>query len=191
MPSQLIPSWAEIVRSLSGAWRLLLLDPSDMRRFDVSIGGFWRSFFAAVLVAPLYILRGWIDPGTGTEAATASVGPALETVVTYILVWGAFPVAMIFIARLLDLRHAYVGFIVALNWARVLQAILLVAVSGAAALAGAPSDFLTLTAIAAVLAYQWVVTRAALATSGAVAAALVIIDALLESLIVAAGVALR
>ena len=189
MPTSLIPSWAEIVRSLNGAWRLLLLDASGMGRFDVSTGGFWRSFFAAVLVAPLYILRGLIDPAAA-EADAAGLGPALGAVLTYVLVWAAFPIAMIFIARFLDLCQAYVGFIVALNWARVLQAVLLVAVSGAAGLAGAPSDFLTLTAIAAVLAYQWVVTRTALATTGTVAAALVIIDALLESLIVAAGVAL-
>ncbi len=189
MPSSLIPSSAEIVRSLNGAWRLLLLDPSGMGRFDASIGGFWRSFFAAVLVAPLYILRGLIDP-LAAEAEASGIGPALTAVLTYVLVWVAFPITMIFIARFLDLRQAYVGFIVALNWARVLQAVLLVAVSGAAALAGTPSDFLTLTAIAAVLVYQWVVTKTALATSGTVAAALVIIDALLESLIVATGVAL-
>ena len=91
---------------------------------------------------------------------------------------------------LLDLRGAYLGFIVALNWARVLQAVLLVMVSGAAAAAGAPSDFLTLTAIGAVLAYQWVVTRTALATTGPIAAALVIIDTLLESLIVATAMAI-
>ena len=188
MPTSLIPSWAEIVRSLSGAWQLLLLDAGGMARFEVSVGGFWRSFFAAVIVAPLYILRGVIDPSA--EAEAAGVGRALATVFTYVSVWAAFPIAMIFIARFLDLRNAYVRFIVALNWARVLQAVLLVTVSGAAALAGTPSDFLTITAIAAVLAYQWVVTRTALGTTGATAAALVIIDALLESLIVAAGVAL-
>jgi hypothetical protein len=189
MPSPLIPSWSEINRSLSGAWRLLLLDPAGMGRFDISIGGFWRSFFAAVLVAPLYALRAMVDPAPA-EAEAAGVGHALATVVTYVLAWAAFPVAMIYIARFLDLRGTYVGFIVALNWARVLQAVLLVGVSSAAALAGAPSDFLTLTAIAAVLAYQWVVTKTALATTGTIAAALVIIDALMESLIVAAAAAL-
>ena len=189
MPSSLIPSWAEIARSLSGAWRLLLLDTTGMNRFDVSIGGFWRSFFAAVLVAPLYALRGLIDPAA-SEAEAAGVGGALAAVLTYVLVWAAFPIAMIFIARFLDLRKAYIGFIVALNWARVLQAVLLAAVSGTAALVGAPSDFLTVTALAAVLAYQWVVTRTALATTAIIAAALVIIDALLDLTIVAAAVAL-
>ena len=189
MPSSLIPSRAEIARSLTGAWRLLLLDPGAMRQFDISIGGFWRSFFAALLVAPLYVLRGLLDPAA-IEVEAAGVGHAVGQVLAYVLAWAAFPVAMIFIARFLDLRSAYVGFIVALNWARVLQAVLLVAVSGAAAVAGAGSDFLTVTAIGAVLAYQWVVTRTALATTGPVAAALVIIDALLESLIVATTVAI-
>ena len=189
MPSSLIPSRAEIARSLTGAWRLLLLDPGAMRLFDISIGGFRRSFFAALLVAPLYVLRGLLDPVV-IEAEAAGVGHGLGQVLAYVLAWAAFPVAMIFIARLLDLRGAYLGFIVALNWARVLEAVLLVMVSGAAAAAGAPSDFLTLTAIGAVLAYQWVVTRTALATTGPIAAALVIIDTLLESLIVATAMAI-
>lgn len=184
MPTSLIPSRVEIARSLTGAWRLLLLDPGAMGQFDVSIGGFRRSFFAAILVAPLYVVRGYLDPAA-IEVEAAGVGHAVAQVIAYVLAWAAFPVAMIFIARFLDLRGAYVGFIVALNWARVLQAVLLLAVSGAAAVAGAPSDFLTVTAFGAVLAYQWVVTRTALATTGLTAAALVIIDALLESLTVA------
>ena len=190
MPSSLIPSRAEIARSLTGAWRLLLLDPGAMRWFDISLGGFWRSFFAALLVAPLYVLRGLLEPAA-IEVEAAGVGHAVGQVLAYVLAWAAFPVAMIFIARFLDLRSAYVGFIVALNWARVLQAVLLVAVSGAAAVAGAASDFLMVTAIGVVLAYQWVVTRTALSTTGPVAAALVIIDALLESLIVATTVAIE
>ena len=52
---------AEIERSLTGAWRLFLGKPDAMRFFDASVEGFWRSFGAIVLVAPLYALTALAD----------------------------------------------------------------------------------------------------------------------------------
>ena len=47
-----MPDHDSVIRSIYGAWRLALLDPSGLNWFDVSIEGFWRSFFAAAIVAP-------------------------------------------------------------------------------------------------------------------------------------------
>ncbi len=52
---------AEIERSLRGAWRLFLGKPDAMRFFDASVDGFWRSFRAIILVAPLYALTALAD----------------------------------------------------------------------------------------------------------------------------------
>ena len=52
---------AEIERSLTGAWRLFLGKPDAMRQFDSSVDGFWRSFRAIVLIAPLYALTALAD----------------------------------------------------------------------------------------------------------------------------------
>ena len=52
---------AEIARSLTGAWRLFLGRPDAMRFFDTSVDGFWRSFRAIILVAPLYALTALAD----------------------------------------------------------------------------------------------------------------------------------
>ena len=51
-----MPPKQEIVASLYGAWRLMRLDPTGMTYFNLSADGFWRSFFAAVIVAPAYVL---------------------------------------------------------------------------------------------------------------------------------------
>ena len=51
-----MPDRDEIVRSLTGAWRLFLDRPDAMRFFDVSVDGFWRSFAAVVLILPAYAL---------------------------------------------------------------------------------------------------------------------------------------
>ena len=48
----MIPDQQEVIRSIYGAWRLPWLDRSGMGHFNLSVDGFWRSFFAAVLVAP-------------------------------------------------------------------------------------------------------------------------------------------
>ena len=50
--TRLMPDRAEVLRSLYGAYRLAFLDQSGMAHFNLSVDGFWRSFFAAVLVAP-------------------------------------------------------------------------------------------------------------------------------------------
>ena len=52
----MIPSVTEIAYALYGAWRLARLDSGGMGYFDRSIAGFWKSFFAALLVAPGHIL---------------------------------------------------------------------------------------------------------------------------------------
>ena len=39
-----LPSFGEITRSLSGAWRLFLNRADAMRLFDASLGGFWLVF---------------------------------------------------------------------------------------------------------------------------------------------------
>ena len=46
----------EVVAALYGAYRLARFDPSGLALFDATIAGFSRSFFAAVLVAPVYLV---------------------------------------------------------------------------------------------------------------------------------------
>ncbi len=50
-----MPDVAFFTRSLTGALRLARFDAGGMAAFDVSFEGFWRSFWAAGLVLPLYI----------------------------------------------------------------------------------------------------------------------------------------
>jgi hypothetical protein len=51
-----MPSYAEIQRALQGAWLLARGDTRGMGLFDLSVEGFWRSFAAALLAAPAYVL---------------------------------------------------------------------------------------------------------------------------------------
>ena len=41
---------------MTGALRLAQMDRGGLAFFDRSVAGFWRSFYAAALVLPIYIL---------------------------------------------------------------------------------------------------------------------------------------
>ena len=175
----MIPDQHEIVRSLFGAFRLARLDGRGMGYFNLSIEGFWRSFFAAAIVAPGYALL------VAQKLATwpATVDPALAVLIeaaAYALSWIAFPVAAVFLTTMLGLSRNYVPLIVAANWAEVLQFALFLLVMLATLLlpAGVRGPVLV-AVIGAILAYEWFVARTALATTGGVAVGIVLVDLLL------------
>jgi len=160
----LIPSTREIVYGLFGAWRLALLDRGGMAYFDASVGGFWKSFFAAALVAPGYAILVALEPG-----ALATTGSGLRLVLihllTYSLSWTVFPVVVHPICQAMDRDAAYIPFIVAFNWAKVVQMfaylpVVLIVWSGI--LPEALASLLNGGIYIALLGYQWFVTRTAL-----------------------------
>jgi hypothetical protein len=175
-----MPTYPEIVRSVQAAWLLARGETRGMALFDVSVDGFWRSFAAALVVAPAYLLvlldqyrlLGWPEHPWGT---------AVAELVSYLLGWLAFPLAAIPLTRLLGLSARYVPLIVANNWSAVVQ----VALYTAVVLVGTilPAELRTLALFAAtitVLAYQWFVIRTSLATTGFTALGLVVVDVLLS-----------
>ena len=178
-----MPDRAEVVRSLYGAYRLAFLDQSGLAHFNLSIEGFWRSFFAAVLVAPgfaVLILQKLVARPDAFDPGWAM----LVQILAYGLSWAAFPLAAVVLTRLLGLSHNYVPLIVALNWGAVLQVIaFLSAVVLGLALPGVLEGLIMLIVTGGILFYQWFVTRSALQTTGGVALMLVLIDLVLNSAI--------
>ncbi|NQV84331.1 MAG: hypothetical protein HQ494_10980 [Rhodospirillales bacterium] len=179
-----MPSARDILAALYGAYRLARFDVSGHNYFDTSTTGFWRSFFAAVLIAPFYFL---ILHFRYAEFADTSFFRfvALETI-AYIIAWVAFPLFMSSLVREIDRTENYVPFIVAYNWSSVWQNALflpieLFAITGV--LPSAAASLLGLFALAAIIAYVWFVTRTALGVSGPMAAAIVGIDFLISILI--------
>ncbi len=179
-----MPTWPEISRSVYGAWRLAHLDAGGMAYFDLSIGGFWRSFGAAAVTLPLYIYFVAVT-FEGTDA-TMSVF-VLVKALAYAVGWIALPVVMIGLAPLLGLSARYIDFIVVTNWGSVLRSALFVPINTLAGFGDAATGFgamLYFVTMAAALAYQWFITRTSLQTNGVTASGLVIVDLLLGFLIV-------
>jgi hypothetical protein len=178
-----MPDREEIWSALFGAYRLAWFEPSGMTHFNLTFDGFWRSFFAAVLVAPAYAIL--VGMEVAAEPKPLDLGVlALTESIGYILAWAAFPLAAIVLTRLLGLGRNYVALIVALNWTAVLQTALFVAVVllGPLLPSGLGTLLITLTT-GAILVYQWFVIRTALQTTGGIALMLLLVDLVITSTI--------
>ena len=176
-----MPTGTEIGRSIYGAWRLLLLDPTGVQWFELSIEGFWRSFFAAALIAPVYAIMVVIDAGDAlAEIDTGAI--VLVKGIAYGLTWIVFPVVMIFLCRLLGLTETYIPYIIALNWSAIIQTAIffpLALLSTTGALSVGIAAPLTFVVTLGLLFYQWFIARNVLQAGPFGAIALVLLDLLL------------
>jgi len=178
-----MPDRQEIVHAIYGAWLLARMDRAGMAHFNISFEGFWRSFFAAVIVAPGYAIL-VADKLAGREEAFNPGWVFVVQGVAYVVGWAAFPLVAIGVTALLNLSHNYVPMIIAANWAAVIQvALFLAALFLTFILPGVLSGLLLTVATIAILFYQWFVLRTALDTTGGIALALVLVDLLLNAVI--------
>ena len=187
---------AEVVRSVRGAFRIAMLDADAPKWFNLSIEGFWRSFLAPVMLAPFYLGIILYDAGAGAAAAGAEAaadaaepdGLVLLRVLSFALGWIAYPLAMIPIARMLQLGGAYVPYIIMWNWSAVPQAALMVpALLAVEFMEPRAAGLLFMSAMLTVLFYGYLVARAGLRCAPATAAGVVVLDLVL-SLLINAGV---
>jgi hypothetical protein len=170
-----MPTRAEIVGALYGAYLLARLDPSGMDYFNRSIDGFWRSFAAALLVAPPFFAIILMRNGE----AYSGVDPAwflIVEAVRYAVGWVVFPIIMVLVARFLSLSHVYVDFIVAYNWCQVPIVFVFLPVAALSALGILPAGLTALINLGffiLVYVYLWFVARTALDVEWYVALAVV------------------
>ncbi len=177
---------SEVAHGIYGAWRLAHFDQTGMTYLDKSIDGFWKSFFAAVIVLPAFIVLLALARDSQPEAMTGA--PIVRVVfieaIAYVLAWVAFPLMMVVVADLLDRRERYIGFIVAANWSSVIQvAVLLPAAAIFAASGGAPALLLYVAVWGAILVYAWFIAKTAMDLTGLAAAGLVLLSVIIEMLI--------
>src|SRR5262249_10244739 len=100
----------EVSFGMYGAWRLALLDRGAMLWFDRTVGGVWRSFWAAAISYPgfLILLLARLDPAQ-IEAAGLPRILLVETI-GYVVGWTAYPVVAIPFCRWLAPEERALGF---------------------------------------------------------------------------------
>jgi hypothetical protein len=180
MNSALAEAWL----ALAGTLRLARGDPGGIANFDPSIGGFWRSFRAALIGYPLYLILLSFPVVLG-DAVVVEVDAgrflAAETI-HYVISWVAFPLVVLPIVDFLGRGDRFLRFMVAYNWCQVPQTLVfaIIALLGGAGVLSADA-MLTVDLILGigVLVYEWYIARVALAVGGGQATLVILADVLL------------
>src|SRR6516164_1967634 len=179
-------AWPEARLALVGALRLARGDRGGLACFNRSLDGFWRSFGAAVIGYPLYLLL--LAMRVTVAEWERSGGFVIVTVETiaYVIGWVAFPLIMLTVTRLIGRAHRYFDFMVSYNWSQVPQSALFVLVglgTESGVLAAGPAQAIEVASAIAVLLYEWFIARVGLDTTASAAALVVFIDLFLGVLI--------
>ena len=172
---------AEIDAALGGALGLARGDATAIERFPNSEPAFWRSFAAIVVIAPVNLAATALRSG-----GEASAWYLFANAITVLVQWAAFPLIMVFIARLLGLGPRYGLFVIAYNWSSVFVVAVLLPSAVLAALlpqAEGAVNMVTLVSIVFVLWFTAFLTRAAFATNWINAAGIIVVDVLTSLLI--------
>lgn len=183
------PVWHEIDRGIRGALRLARRDPDAMASFDLSIAGFYRSFLAALVTAPAYLLQaaGSLSQGPWPSSPDGPVSGfylGFSEALSYAIGWLVFPLAAIPLTRLTGLTARYVPLVVASNWAGVVQALALMFIQLIGEQVGGQGGaVLLLGGVVLVIAYEWHVLRMALQAPGLTVTGFVLADILLTVLV--------
>ncbi len=127
-----IPSFDEIQQYLTGTWRMMTGRPDGLDQLDISSDGFWNSFFAIVLVVPVFAVD-WVAATNELALATDGLGTrgtiVLRLAIADLTTW-LVPIAVLaIVAGPLGIGDRFVHYVIASNWAAVLLNWLLLPIS--------------------------------------------------------------
>jgi hypothetical protein len=170
----------EVASGVYGAWLLARRRPEGLNWFDSSLTGYWHSFWAALLVAPAFLVLELITGGFGS----AEPRDIAVQAISYVIDWTAFPLLMTFISDTLKRGQNYTRYIVAYNWSAVVQmAILLPAAVMAVLVPSAPTLLLVQGITIVLLVYRAYIAHVALDVNFGTSAGIVLLDVLLSGLV--------
>jgi hypothetical protein len=111
--------WQEARSSIRGVVRLVRFDPDALSNFNLTLDGYWRSFFCAVLLLPLYLIF-WFGLDTpGKEHAVPLGRRLLIEGINYPLAWTLWPLVVFYIARAAGWGERHLTYVTAYNWAQI------------------------------------------------------------------------
>jgi hypothetical protein len=121
-------SLGEIFNAGRGALALAALRADWTSFYDLTPGGFIRSFFGPALALPLYVVCAGLIARNMAGTANVPIGDLWSAGLAHVLNAAAFPALIAVLARPLQIAKGYGAFIVVTNWAALfLNAILAVA----------------------------------------------------------------
>jgi len=102
------------IGSLTGAWQLIKLNPQAMDYFDKSADGFWKSFWAIILVAPLFFLG--LNISYEPAVAEGHQVSLMAHIVEFFLRLPLIALVMAYFTKFLKIDTHYSDMIIASNW---------------------------------------------------------------------------
>ncbi len=153
--------WEEGRRSVRGSIRVMRLDTVGLKAFNLTLAGYWRSFYAALFLLPLYLvylLNLPVPKGVGVGRFW------LIEAINYPLVWTLWPLISFYVCRGAGVADKYATYITVHNWAQVLLLggqLLVIVMAFAIDPAGPPASLLFL-AWLAVLTAETLIVRTTL-----------------------------
>ena len=175
-------AWVELQLALTGCLRLARGDRGGLSCFDRSLDGFWRSFRAAVICYPLYLVLLAMRVSVAEWQTSGGWRIVMVETIGYVVAWVAFPLLMLNVVRWIGREHRFFEFMVPYNWCQVPQSALFVLVgleSASGILSIQASQAIDIVAALATLVYEWFIARVALDTTGLVAVFVVLVDLVL------------
>jgi hypothetical protein len=172
-------AWAEVQLAVGGALKLARGDASGLGFFDTSIEGFWRSFRAAAICYPFFLILLAFRVSAAHWAASGVPRIVIVETIGYAISWVAFPLLVLSLTRWLGRENRFIPFIVVYNWSQILQTALFVIAAAGAASGLFPGDVghvVDFIAAIAVLVYEWYIARVALQVSASQAVPVVVLD---------------
>jgi hypothetical protein len=175
-------AWLEVQLALAGSLRLARGDRGGLACFDRSLDGFWRSFRAAVIAYPLYLVLLFMRVTVAEWQGSGGWRIVTVETIGYVIAWVAFPLLMLTVTRWIGRSHRFFDFMVPYNWCQVPQSALFVLVgleSDSGMLGTQASEAIDVVAAIATLVYEWYIARVALETTGYAAVFVVLVDLVL------------
>ncbi len=109
--------WEEARLSVRGAIRVLRLDPDGVDDFNLTLDGYWRSFYAAMFLLPLYLV--YLMNAPIPEGVSVGRYWLIEAI-AYPLTWTLWPLFAIYVCARAGVLRRYTTYIIIHNWAQVL-----------------------------------------------------------------------
>ena len=175
----------EIVNSLYGSLQLAWGDKNGINYFNTSHLGFWRSFTAAIIVAPIFALLLNVRYAVSSNDINFFRFVSIYAI-AYIIGWVAFPIIINYVTDVLGHGKKFVRYIIIYNWASVLQNFIYLPFAilvEAQLIHGTAASIIGLCLLSLVFLYTAFITKTALDVSNGIAAAIIVFDLILSVII--------
>jgi hypothetical protein len=172
-----MPSAEEIHQYLPGAWRLMLGKADGLRELDLSVDGFWNSFFAIAVALPALIVN-WVTIADSYGDLAVDFNDRFAIFIRLGIIdlaaWLLPLAGLAAVARTVRLADRYVHYVVASNWATAIVAWLMVPPAALLLILPDETDLAWFLSIAIFIASQifvWRMTNVAIGKGATIASA--------------------